>query len=217
MFAVGPSGHAARAAVTDNEVGIFDPIFRPENFHEIELDFHGIPMTCQSQKSVDPDHVGIHGQAGDPESVPKQYVGGLASDTRQGHEIFHPRRDFPAVSPQKRAGGALNILRLVFIKSGRADQIFKFFGIRSGIIIRGLILFKQGGRHHVYAFIGTLRRKDRGHKQLERVRKIEGAFHPRINFAEFSHYLQYAFLFPGDGFPHFRFSFQLPTSHLRLF
>jgi hypothetical protein len=67
-----------------------------------------------------------------------------------------------------RAHGA-DILRLVAIKAGGADEALEFLLRNRGIVLRRAAALEEVARHKIHALVGALRAEHRGHEQFQRM------------------------------------------------
>jgi hypothetical protein len=144
--------------VEDEDMAGLGPALLGEELAEILLDAHRIGFPSPAEAASQSLDVGIDDHSGDREDIAKNNIGGLASDPREGDQIFHPARHFAAVVSNQSLGTADDVFRLVAEEAGGADEIFQFGGIscRQGLGIG--VAGKEGGGDLVDPDIGTLRR-----------------------------------------------------------
>ena len=79
------------------------------------------------------------------------------------------------------AHGSTNALGLVAIKACRSNRVLQLGLRRVRIIFCRPVFLEQCRRDHIDALVRALRREDRGHEQLERIKKIQLGVRAGIN------------------------------------
>lgn len=93
----------------------------------------------------------------DVEGIAEDDIRGFASHPVKFSQRFHRRRDFAAMSGDKRGATALDAFRLVAEKTDASDIVFEVSQRRFGVIFGGRILFKQLRSNDIDLFISALR------------------------------------------------------------
>ena len=174
MGAIGLAGHAAAAAVPDEEVAPEGPGVLGDNLYKIPFDFDGVFLFGEAEALAEAGDVGVDDDAGlDAVGVAQDDVGGFASDTGKIGQRFEIFRDLAAVLLRDGFGGSDEIFGFVAEEAGGADEVFDVFLLRGGESFGVGVFFKEGGRHHVDADVGALRGEDGGDEELEGARVVE--------------------------------------------
>lgn len=174
MGAIGLAGHAAAAAVPDEEVAPEGPGVLGDDFDEVFFDFDRVFLFGQAEALAQAGDVGVDDDAGlDAVGVAEDDIGGFASDAGEIGEGFEIFGDFAVMLLRDGFGGGNEVLGFIAEKAGGADEVFDVFLLRGGESFGVGVFFKEGGRHHVDADVGALRGEDGGDEELEGARVVE--------------------------------------------
>ncbi len=120
-------------------------------------------------------------------------IGSLAPDSGQSSQHIHLLGHFAAMVRNERRAALHDIPGLVPEKPGGMDVLLQYFTTGSGKGCRIRILFEQGRRDTVDAFIRALGGKNSSHQKLHRVLVVQGAFSFRVLRPEAKQDLREAF------------------------
>lgn len=139
-----------------------DPVLFGEVFHELLFHLLGGLGSGPTQALRNPKDVGVYGYGGDPEGIGQDHVGGLASHSREAHQVFQLVWNPASIISKQFFTGGQDILGLGLIESTGGDGLFKFFGPQGQHLFWGGGLAEQGRGDEIDALVGTLGREDGG-------------------------------------------------------
>lgn len=144
------------------------PFFRWQKPAQVDLYLVGVIRLRQVEPPGYAAYMGIDNEGRFSKHAPQHNIRRLSSDPRQGDQCFHAIRHLTLKLMNNRPGTSDNVLRLVFIKSGRPNDRLQVSepGLRK--IVRGRIALKEGGGHLINACVCALGGKDGCHQQLKR-------------------------------------------------
>lgn len=175
MRAVGLPCKTPDPAVMNDEVGIICPLLSGDERHQVKFDLHGVRVFGEAEPLVDPDHVRIHANPGDPKGIAQDSIGCLPPHPGKFDEFFHRVWNFTPVFLDKDLRATGNVLGLILVKTGGMDLLLKGSQIGPRVVLGAPVFLKKRGGDPVYSFIGTLGGEDNGHKQFKGVRETERA------------------------------------------
>ena len=185
VWTIGVAGHAAAAAVPDEEVAPEGPGVLGDLFDEVFFDFDRVFLLGQTEALAQAGDVGVDDDAGfDAVGVAEDDIGGFASDPGQMGEGFEFAGDFAFVVVDEGLGGGADIFRFVAEEAGGADEVFEVFLARGSHAFGVREFLEEGGGHHVDAHVGALRGEDGGDEELERAVVVEFAVGVGVGGAE---------------------------------
>ena len=145
--------------------------------------FHRVRSFRQAKPVREPRDVRVHDHADvDAERISQNDVRRLAPDAGERVQFVHRARHFAAEFFHERGAAGFDVLRLVFVKAGRANVILpvrQFRRVRK--IFCAAIFFEQFRRDEVHALVRALRGKNRGDEQFQRIGKIQFAMRVGIS------------------------------------
>src|ERR1700732_3793314 len=165
--AAGLAGDTNAAAMPDELVGKLNPFFFRNDAHEVLLYFFGIFVLREIEAAREANHVGIdHDAARDAIGGAQHYVARFSRHTWEREDFVHGFGDLAAEGFEQRFAGAHDGFGLVSEKSGGPNLLLQFAGVGVGEGLRiGIFLVERFG-DLVYAYVGTLRRKNRRDQEL---------------------------------------------------
>lgn len=120
-----------------------DPAIARDDFHQVLLDAARVVVLGEFKPSRDAMDVGVDDNTfGDTEPRTEDHVGGLTGGAGNGEKFVHGLRNFSAKVVHDGLGGANDRLGLVAKESGRANVVFKFFGLEGSEVLGRRILLK---------------------------------------------------------------------------
>ena len=191
---------------------------RRQQSAQIILYLNGDFAFRQAKPPADADAVGIRYHSRFVVNVADHKVRGFPSNAGQLYQLLHRVRHNPAVLFRQHFAGALDVLRLCFIKPAGADQFFNFLysSVVKGFQVREAC--KQRGGHHVHAGVRALGGKPGGDQKLERVTVFQRTYRVRIFLFQRFHSHQSGLLFRHSFMHPFPFpAAQRPSSRLSAF
>ena len=182
---IGVAGHAAAAAVPDEEVAPEGPGVLGDELDEVFFDFDRVFLLGQTEALAQAGDVGVDHDAGlDAVGVAEDDVGGFASDPGEMGEGFEFAGDFASVVVDEGLGGGADIFRFVAEEAGGTDEVFEVFLARGGHAFGVRVFLEEGGSHQVDAHVGALRGEDGGDEELEGAVVVEFAMGIGVSGAE---------------------------------
>src|ERR1700730_18221088 len=166
-------GEANPTSVQDQAQAEPGPLFGRQHLRHLGLDLDRIAALGKTQAPRQSLDVRVDGKPGDAEGDAEHDIGGLATDARQGDEIFDPGWYLAAESLEKGGTGPDDGFGLHVEEPGRRDDRLDLPGIRMGERGRIWISGKQLRCHRVDGPIRRLGREDRRNQHLERVPVLE--------------------------------------------
>jgi hypothetical protein len=161
--------------VLDHAQGVARPLVARDERHQISLDPVRIVLRAQAEALVHALHVGIDGEARDPERDAQHQVGGLAGDTAQGHQLLQAARHLALEVFHDVARGRLDRTGLLSEETGAAHQPLDLLRIGVGQGCGAAVVEEQLRRHLIHLLVGALCGEDRGNQQLEGRVESQGA------------------------------------------
>ena len=185
VWTIGVSGHAAAAAVPDEEMAPEGPGVLGDLFDEVFFDFDRVFLFGQAEALAQAGDVGVDDHASfDAVGVAEDDVGGFASDTREMGEGFEFAGDLAVMVLNQGLGGGADVFRFVAEEAGGADDFFEVFLARGGHAFGVGEFLEEGGGHQVDAHVGALRGEDGGDEELEGAVVVEFAVGVGVGGAE---------------------------------
>ena len=185
VWTIGVAGHAAAAAVPDEEVAPEGPGVLRDLFDEVFFDFDRVFLLGQTEALAQAGDVGVDDDAGfDAVGVAEDDIGGFASDAGEVSEVVEILRNFTVMFPHEGFRGGDEILGFVAEETGGADEVFDVFLFGGSECFGVRVFFEKGGRHHVDAHVGALRGEDGGDEKLEGPLVVEFAMGVGVGGAE---------------------------------
>ncbi len=179
------AGGAGVAAVQHHCRAESDPLVLWHRGHQVLFDLVRVVVVGQAQPLTDAGHVCIDDDAtGDLVGVGQHHVRRLAGHRRQGQQVVHVARHLAAVAIHQRPAGVLDRLGLVTVVAGWPHHLFQLPQVRVGEGGRVGVLREQRRRHAVDALVGTLRRQDGRHQQLQGVLPVQLVARVRVGLAQ---------------------------------
>jgi hypothetical protein len=185
VWTIRVAGHAAAAAVPDEEVTPEGPDVLRDSLDEVLFDFDRVGFLVQSEAFAQPGDVGVDDDTGfDAEGVAENNIGGFASDPGEMGERFQVAGDFTVMVLDQGVGGGDEVFRFVAEETGGADEFFDVFLFGGGEMSGVRVFFEEGEGHHVDAHVGALRGEDGGDEKLEGPLVVEFAMGVGVGGAE---------------------------------
>ena len=162
------AGVAHPAAVEDHSVAQHGPLTAFDQFPDRMLHLDRVLFSGPAPPPHQPTEMSVDGDSRDTERIAQDDVGGLAPHSGQRHQLGHGRWHLAVEPLNQGLPEADERGRLVAVEASGTDEVFQFGAIRLCVIQRRPVLREYSRRRQVHPFIGALRRKNGGHRQLER-------------------------------------------------
>lgn len=132
------------------------PILLRDQFLQVLFEFDGIRIFRKSEPLRKTDHMRVASDTGRVVGVPQHHISGLATDSRQRHQLFQRFRNYAAEITLYFSSRALNELRLTSVKTDGADVVLQFRERHAFIVFWRFIFGEERFRDFIYAFVGAL-------------------------------------------------------------
>src|SRR3989344_6119768 len=170
-------------AIINKAIGKTKPLLFRKYHHKVALDFYRIGFVGQPKQPREPAHMRVNRNALHNAIRITQYdIGGFSRHPGKFQNFLHRIRPPAAVPSFHRLGSSENIFGFVAVKAGGSDILHEFFWIRTHVIFKRPVFFKQLCGYLIHLLVGALRRQNHRNQKLPIIGILEHDFCTRKEF-----------------------------------